>query len=63
MNTIEKLNALKWNNMIIDIKGTVIETPRIGTICWARSNPKKIFEYMGILNKYRKAEKKLAILP
>ncbi len=52
MNTIEKLNALKWNNMIIDIKGTVIETPRIGTICWARSNPKKIFEYMGILNKY-----------
>lgn len=44
------LKILKYKGIIYEVKGSVKEGAQLATICWARSNPKKVFDVMSKVN-------------
>ena len=48
----EILEILKRKGIISEIRGTIKENSQLATICWARSNPKAVFDFMNKVNSY-----------
>ena len=52
VNTEKVLNLLKDKGIIYEVKGEVKEEAQLATICWARSNPKDVFDFMNKVSRY-----------
>ena len=52
MGIEEILEILKRKGIISEIRGTIKENSQLATICWARSNPKAVFDFMNKVNTY-----------
>lgn len=52
INIEDILEILKRKGIISEIRGTIKEENQLATLCWARSNPKAVFDFMKKVSTY-----------
>lgn len=52
INIEKNLELLKEKGIVYEVKGTIKKNSQLATICWARSNPKTVFDFMNKVSTY-----------